>query len=443
MAKFWWKNGITSVILRLFIMDSASTTGAGKTGLAYNTSGLIISTIANNEATATAYTAGGSNIETITTLGTFAAPTSGKCRFKEVDSTNHPGLYEIQIADARWAVSNARSLIVTVLGASGAAPVHAEVQLVAVDPLDAVRFGQTALPNANAAAVGGLLTAPTTANVGLADLSRILGTALSETVGGYLAAGFKKLHDVAAPVFTLASVNQTGDSYARIGVNGAGLTVLALASDVATILSALTTIAGYIDTEVAAILAAVDTEVAAIKAKTDNLPSDPADQSQVEAAITAATSGLATAAKLLKYVQLLARKDAAIATDNATELTAINASGGSGAGAYANTTDSQEALRDRGDAAWTTGSSVLGSGSEAIRIRCLNGADPVDGAAVWITTDSAGTNVVAGTVYTDATGYTPLILLDGAASPGVTYYVWRQASGVNFDNPDEIQVLDV
>jgi hypothetical protein len=37
-----------------------------------------------------------------------------------------------------------------------------------------------------------------------------------------------------------------------------------------------TTIAGYLDTEVAAILAAVDTEVAAIKAKTDNLPASPA-----------------------------------------------------------------------------------------------------------------------------------------------------------------------
>ena len=40
--------------------------------------------------------------------------------------------------------------------------------------------------------------------------------------------------------------------------------------------AAVTTVAGYIDTEVAAILAAVDTEVAAIKAKTDNLPASPA-----------------------------------------------------------------------------------------------------------------------------------------------------------------------
>jgi hypothetical protein len=37
-----------------------------------------------------------------------------------------------------------------------------------------------------------------------------------------------------------------------------------------------TTIIGYLDTEIAAILAAVDTEIAAIKAKTDNLPASPA-----------------------------------------------------------------------------------------------------------------------------------------------------------------------
>lgn len=37
--------------------------------------------------------------------------------------------------------------------------------------------------------------------------------------------------------------------------------------------AALTTVAGYVDTEVAAVLAAVDTEIAAIKTKTDYLPS--------------------------------------------------------------------------------------------------------------------------------------------------------------------------
>lgn len=61
--------------------------------------------------------------------------------------------------------------------------------------------------------------------------------------------------------------------------------------------------------------------------------------------VTNVTNG-ATAAKLLAYTQLLARSDAAIATDNATEQTEINANGGSGSGNYSNTTEAQEALRD-------------------------------------------------------------------------------------------------
>lgn len=59
-----------------------------------------------------------------------------------------------------------------------------------------------------------------------ADLRKILGTTLTETVGGYIAAAFRKVFDVASAVFTAASVNQTGDAFARIGSNGAGLTAL-------------------------------------------------------------------------------------------------------------------------------------------------------------------------------------------------------------------------
>ncbi len=45
------------------------------------------------------------------------------------------------------------------------------------------------------------------------NLAYILGTALTETVAGYLAAAFKKLFDVPSPVLTAASVDQTGDAY--------------------------------------------------------------------------------------------------------------------------------------------------------------------------------------------------------------------------------------
>ena len=66
------------------------------------------------------------------------------------------------------------------------------------------------------------------------------------------------------------------------------------------------------------------------------------------------TNSGATAAKLLAFVQLLARGDAAIVTDNATELAQINADGGTGAGGYSPTKESQEGIKDRGDLEWIT-----------------------------------------------------------------------------------------
>jgi len=68
--------------------------------------------------------------------------------------------------------------------------------------------------------------------------------------------------------------------------------------------------------------------------------------------------------KIQKWLRLALRKDAATATDCATELTEINSDGGSGAGAYANTTDSQEAIRDQGDSAWITATGFAVAGNQ-------------------------------------------------------------------------------
>lgn len=129
-----YKRGQGSIVLRVKILNSSVSTGAGLTGLTSASSGLIISTIADNEASATSYTVAGSTIETITTLGTYAAPTATKCRFKEVDATNHKGVYEIQLADARYAVSSAKSLLVSVSGATNAAETDVVIPLRDLDP---------------------------------------------------------------------------------------------------------------------------------------------------------------------------------------------------------------------------------------------------------------------------------------------------------------------
>lgn len=131
----WVKRSETGgIILRCKVLDSSVSTGAGLTGLSSASSGLIIAAIADVEATTTTYTVAGSNVETITTLGTYAAPTSGKCRFKEVDSTNHPGVYEIHLAVARYGVSSSRSLLVSLSGATNMAQTDFVIQLAALDP---------------------------------------------------------------------------------------------------------------------------------------------------------------------------------------------------------------------------------------------------------------------------------------------------------------------
>jgi hypothetical protein len=54
---------------------------------------------------------------------------------------------------------------------------------------------------------------------------------------------------------------------------------------------------------------------------------------------------------------------------------------------------------------------------------------PIDGAEVWVTTDGAGTNVIASGV-TNTSGVVTFTLDAGAV------YVWRKKAGYNFTNPD-------
>ncbi len=121
--------GSLSNILRVKIRDTSDNNGAGKTGLLFSATGLILSSICDNEATPVTYTAAGSTTETITTLGTFAAPTATKARFKLVDDTNNPGLVEIQLADARYAVAGARRMTLTIVGVSDMEQTDVQIDL--------------------------------------------------------------------------------------------------------------------------------------------------------------------------------------------------------------------------------------------------------------------------------------------------------------------------
>jgi hypothetical protein len=106
----------------VFVQDSASTTGGGKTGIAYNAAGF------------TAYyvrPAGSATAITLATQTVTGAWSSGG--WVEVDATNLPGIYRFDIPNAVFA-TGVDHAVVMLKGASGMAPVSLEYQLTGFDP---------------------------------------------------------------------------------------------------------------------------------------------------------------------------------------------------------------------------------------------------------------------------------------------------------------------
>ena len=143
-----------------------------------------------------------------------AAPTASGGDNDMVHVTNDDaGFYDLELTAAQ--TNYVGRAIIAITDAANHCPVFHEFMIAPANVYDSL-FGTDALQ---------------------VDLVQILGTALTET-SGQIAAAFKKLFDVASPVLTAASVNQTGDAYAKV------------------------------DTEIAS----MQGDVTAIKAKTDALP---------------------------------------------------------------------------------------------------------------------------------------------------------------------------
>lgn len=104
----------------------------------------------------------------------------------------------------------------TVSSVSGAAVVG-RFCVVAANVWDSLYGGTTYLKGDVTQWLTGTIPAVGVTGVPKVDIAAAIGTSISETSAGYIAAAFKKLFDVATPALTSASVNQTGDSYAKIG----------------------------------------------------------------------------------------------------------------------------------------------------------------------------------------------------------------------------------
>ena len=123
--------GLTSQTIDLFIRDSASTTGQGLTGLAYNSGSLVASYRKGATGSRTAIT-----LATQTVGGAFS---SGG--FVEIDATNMPGVYRLDLPNA--AVDAAGFVTVFLKGAANMVPVALRIDCRPV-PADLKQIGADA-----------------------------------------------------------------------------------------------------------------------------------------------------------------------------------------------------------------------------------------------------------------------------------------------------------
>lgn len=306
MAKDERLAGSTSVILEVFAQNSASTTGAGLAGLVFNSAGLTayykraedsasvaltlanvttIGTFANNgfrevdatnmpgiyefdppnaafaanAKTVTFYLKGATNLAPVVlevalkAVNTQDSIRAGMTALPGVNAEGAGGLYtrgsgagqinqqtngQIDAAVQKW-------LNTTVLTPSVNGLPEVNVQKFGNTTVTGRDIGASVLLS-NGSGTGQLLFA---SGVVQADTRQVLGTAVTEGGAGRLAAAFTKLFDIAVPVLTAASVNQTGDNYPRLGAP-AGASVSA---DIA----AVKTETGTINTNVTAVNTAV------------------------------------------------------------------------------------------------------------------------------------------------------------------------------------------
>ena len=291
MAKLAIKKASTDVTVYLFIQASNVTTGAGLTGLTFETASLVASYVRPLAARAAL---------SLATQTVDGAHSDGG--FVEVDATNMPGVYRLDLPDAVCA-TGVPSVVVMLKGAANMAPVLLEIQLTDFDLNDAS-------PNVT---VNDMATDSLTAAALKAD-------AVTEIQNGL------------ALEATLTAIKggawTTGDTIANINFA------------ISLLEASLSTIDNFLDTEIAAILAdtnelqtdlvnggRLDLLIDAIKAKTDQFVFTIPNK--VDATATVDPTGIATSAALAivdANVDAIKVKTDALDNSAVTFVTAVNGS---------------------------------------------------------------------------------------------------------------------
>lgn len=170
----------------------------------------------------------------------------------------------------------------------------------------------------------------------------------------------------------------------------------------------------------------IDTATTGIKATTDQFSFTVANQVDANS-LTGGTSP----ADIYAYLTSSNREDAFKATGFAT----VNADNASIAAIKEKTDSLTFTIANQVDAnAVTGGGEPIGSGAISHTVTASIDGNPAPSVDVWVSTDAAGTNVVAGTLATNNAGQATFQLDAGS------YYLWCQQSGVNFTNPTAFTV---
>ena len=293
--------GSTDQTIDVFLQDSSSSTGAGLTGLLYNTSGLTCY-----------YRKGATGTSTQLSLATQTvggAHSDGG--FVEIDSTNQPGMYRLDLSDT--IVASEGYVTIYLQGAANLLPTP-----IRVDVVSATRgLAGTALPAAAADAAGGLVIS----DAGGLDIDNRLvsATATAALEDQYDGTGLTG-DTYPATQAEIAALNDPSAAEIRSEIDSNSTQLAAIVEDTGTTLPAL--IGTPADTDIATDIANVQTGVTSLLGR-----------------ITATLfSGITS---LAEWLGLMAGKQ----TPDATALTEVQATG-AGSGTYDATTDSLQAVRD-------------------------------------------------------------------------------------------------
>jgi len=275
------------------------------------------------------------------------------------------------------------------------------------------------------------ITVPTTTavtNTVAANLTQILGTALTQT-GAQIAAAFKQFFDIATPTGTvnlIPAVTTVGNVTGAVGsvTGNVGGSVASVAGAVGSVTGAVGSVTGA----VGSVTGAVGSVTAGVTLANDAITSAKFDESTafpIKSADTGTTQIARVGADADTLETLSDQIDTIVVGVAPSAATIADA-------VWDEATSGHSTAGTTGKALATVAAAGIGATSTTITVN--DGTNPLDGVEVWVTTDSGGSNVVASGV-TNTSGQV-IFMLD----PG-TYYCWKQLSGLNFTNPETLVVV--